>query len=193
MYFNFFFELLRSTLFPSMVHSPLKHGSKKSKRRGEDTGDVSQQQKRQKAGTQLPIGPGSSLAHQPRRSNRTGAGTGGHAIQLERIGAAVEGPQRVSRPRTTLSADIAQNPIAPPRDKNRKKVTVVFPKLVGVKSFFYRNYPKGTRIRIVSMSLLPSILHCLSPIFTQVPTAIALVSMNELISSHPELSPISKL
>ena len=108
-----------------MSHSVSKQGSKRSRRSGEDVGDASQQHKRQRGTTQLPTGTSSSLAHQPRRSNRTGAGTGGHASQLERIGVAVEGPQRVPRPRTTLPVDIAQNPIAP-RDKIRKKVTVYF-------------------------------------------------------------------
>ena len=112
-------------LTSSMVHSPSwKQGSKRPRHRGEDTGDASQQHKRQKATTQLPNGPSLNLADQPHCSNRTGAGTGGHISQLERVGAVVEGSQRVPRPRTTLPDGIAQNPVAPrPHDKSRKKVT----------------------------------------------------------------------
>ena len=108
-----------------MSYSVSKQSSKRSRPCVEDVGDASQQHKRQRAMTQFSTGTSSSLTHQPRRSNRPGAGTGGHASQLKRIGAAVEGSQHVPRPRTTLPADIAQNPIAP-HDKIRKKVTVYF-------------------------------------------------------------------
>ena len=105
-----------------MVHSPLKQGSKRPRCHGEDTGNTSQQQKRQRGMTQEANVPNSSLMHQPCCSNRTGAGTRGHISQLEWVGAVVEGPQHGSRPRTTLPDNLAQNPIAPSCPQSQKKV-----------------------------------------------------------------------
>ena len=105
-----------------MVHSLSKQGSKRLRCHGEDTGNASQQQNQQRGMTQEANVPNSSLTHQPRHSNRTGAGTRGHISQLEQVGAVVEGLQHGSRPRTTLPDDLAQNPIPPGCPQSWKKV-----------------------------------------------------------------------
>jgi len=107
-----------------MVHSPSKKTSRKSKRHCEDDRDPSQQKKLRANASLLPTIDSSSGSTQPRRSGRAGAGSGGHTHQLERIGAAIERPQRVPRPMTTLSNDTASNPLAPsrPSSKAQKKV-----------------------------------------------------------------------
>jgi len=107
-----------------MVQSLLKKTSRKSKRYGEDARGAPQQKRMKPSDTPLlpttDSGPGSA---QPRRSGRTGAGVGGHILQLEQVSAMIEGPQHEPRPMTTLPHDIDPNPVAPhSNNKGRKKV-----------------------------------------------------------------------
>ena len=109
---------LRGVRF-SFMASPPRRGSKRPKRSGEDA--ASQPTKKHKAGTT--DHPTHSNSNAPRRSGRAGAGTGGHTAQLERVGAQLEPSRPVSRPLTTFPNDVAENPVAPPLRKGRKKVT----------------------------------------------------------------------
>jgi len=59
---------------------------------------------------------------EPRRSSRSGAGSGGKASQLKKIGAALEAPSRFPKTTTTLPNGSSTNPLAPvPAKKGRKK------------------------------------------------------------------------
>ena len=107
------------------AHSPLKKAPRQ-KRRWDDTEDVLQ--KKHKACTTLDQPPSYSTSEslQPRRSGRAGAGVGGHILQLEQIGTAIEGPPHVSRPTTTFSNDTASNPVAPVNSSHRPRKKVGF-------------------------------------------------------------------
>ena len=95
---------------------------KRSKQHGEDT-DCSRPKKPKSTGAFITDpSPGSG---QPRRSGRPGAGSGGHILQLEQVGAVIEASKRVPKPTTTLSNDTAPNPVAPSNwrpGRSRKKV-----------------------------------------------------------------------
>ncbi|KAI5995117.1 hypothetical protein EDD15DRAFT_2366042 [Pisolithus albus] len=99
------------------AHSPSKNASRKQKRRGEDTGCASQ--KKQKAGATAQLTSSTSEHVELRHSGRTGAGVGGHLLQLERVGAMIEGQPRTSQPTTTLSNHTAPNPVAPVQTSRR--------------------------------------------------------------------------
>ena len=110
--------------FPLVVyfmttHSPSKKAPRE-KRRREDTGNVLQ--KKHKARSDQPTSNSSET--QLRRSSRAGAGVGGHILQLERIGTAIEGSQHVLRPATTFSNDAAVNPVAPANSNSRPRKRV---------------------------------------------------------------------
>ena len=63
-----------------------------------------------------------NASHQePRRSGRTGAGTGGRVVQLEKVGTALE--ERSVRPQkvTTIPESLPDNPLAPPKKQRRRK------------------------------------------------------------------------
>lgn len=108
-----------------LVHSPLKKAPR-AKRRREDAGDAFQK-KHKARGTNQPASNSTSESVQPRRSGRAGAGVGGHILQMERIGAAIEGSQAVeTRPTTTFSNDTALNPVAPANSSRRPRKKVRF-------------------------------------------------------------------
>ena len=97
--------------------SPSRRGSKRSKQ----SEDAVSQAKKHKAGNTDHSARSNSNA--PRRSGRAGAGTGGHTVQLERVGAQLEASRPVSRPSTTFPDDVAENPVTHPLRKGRRKVT----------------------------------------------------------------------
>ena len=110
--------------FPLVVyfmttHSPSKKAPRE-KRHREDTGDVLQ--KKHKACSDQPTSNSSEtqLCH----SGRAGAGVGGHILQLEQIGTAIEGSQHVSRPANTFSNNAALNPVTPANSNSRPRKKV---------------------------------------------------------------------
>jgi len=102
--------------------SPQAKKTSKSKRHGEDTGGSSQKKYKADA-TRKPASTLTTEHRELRRSDRTGAGVGGHLQQLEWVSLAIEGPQHVSRPTTAFSDGTASNPVAPTNSgRTRKKV-----------------------------------------------------------------------
>ena len=62
---------------------------------------------------------------EPHRTVRAGAGSGGRALQLEKVGAALEAPNRLPKTTTTLPSRSLANPLAPvPAKRGKKKLPV---------------------------------------------------------------------
>ncbi|KAG1856597.1 hypothetical protein C8R48DRAFT_775998 [Suillus tomentosus] len=104
---------------------PPRASQKKTKRKVVDSDGQANSAKKSRAGAQAsavlqePI-----LADKPsaRRSGRPGAGKGGRAEQLEKIGALLDAPARTTQPKgsTSLDLDVPTNPLAPePSRKGR--------------------------------------------------------------------------
>ncbi|KAG1895578.1 uncharacterized protein F5891DRAFT_1194100 [Suillus fuscotomentosus] len=119
---------LRVELFRALKRGPgmpPRASQKKTKRKAVDSDGQANSAKKSRAGAQAsavlqePI-----LADKPsaRRSGRPGAGKGGRAEQLEKIGALLDAPARTTQPKgsTSLDLDVPTNPLAPePSRKGR--------------------------------------------------------------------------
>ena len=116
-----FFVIRGSSIMSS--HSPRAKKASKSKWREEDNTGSSSRKKHKADATHKPSARTSTSEHRElHRSDRTGAGVGGHLHQLERVALAIEGPQHISRPTTAFSDGTASNPVAPSSGSGRKKV-----------------------------------------------------------------------
>lgn len=103
----------------NMVTSPRK---KKSKRRVDgDEGAVVSVHKRRRHAPEFEDPVSQVMEDDPsgcRRSGRSGAGSGGRAVQLEKIGSALQAPVNKPRKATDLPEDVLDNPLAP--EKHQK-------------------------------------------------------------------------
>jgi len=98
--------------------SPRKTG-KKSKRRDHHLEEQSI------ALTKRPKSNAINQPPEPRRTTRTGADSGGRALQLEKVGAALEAPNRLPKTTTTLPNGSLANPLAlVPAKRHKKKLPV---------------------------------------------------------------------
>ena len=62
---------------------------------------------------------------EPRRTARAGAGSGGRALQLEKVGATLEAPNQLPKTTTTLPSGSLANLLAPvPAKRGKKKLPV---------------------------------------------------------------------
>ncbi|KAG2109534.1 hypothetical protein DEU56DRAFT_920304 [Suillus clintonianus] len=107
---------------PTQRQNPTRSSPKKkrSKRKATDSDGQEISTKKSRAGAeslsmsqQPTLDEDSSLL--PRRSGRSGAGMGGRADQLERIGALLGAPARTNQPKgsTSLDSNVPVNPLAP--------------------------------------------------------------------------------
>lgn len=112
------------------VMSP-KRKKSKSKRRAEgDTvpGVVAQIHKRSKNASpdsgQLEDQPHGT---EPRRSSRSGAGSGGRIDQLQKVGTVLEAPIKLSKKTTDIPEGTLDNPLAPDKSRRRRNKKVSLP------------------------------------------------------------------
>ena len=115
-------------------HFPLsptkKSKTKRSKRRPEDDANNSQpsRPKKNKRDSQV-VGNAEEAASSegPRRSGRAGAGTGGRAAQLEKVGNVLK-EKLAHRPQRVVAAteSLPDNPFAPPKKQRRRKAKVSY-------------------------------------------------------------------
>ena len=119
-------------LGPFPLSPTKKSKTKRSKRRPEDDVDNSQSsrsKKNKRCKDSQAVGNAEETAshEEPRRSNRTGAGTGGWVAQLEKVANVLEErsgrrPQKVM----TMAESLPENPLAPPKKQGRKKAKVSY-------------------------------------------------------------------
>ena len=119
-------------LGPFPLSPTKKSKTKHSKRRPEDDIDNSQSsrpKKNKRCKDSQTVGNAEEAAshEEPRRSNRSGAGTGGRVAQLEKVANVLEErsgwrPQKVA----TMAESLPDNPLAPPKKQRRKKAKVSY-------------------------------------------------------------------
>lgn len=125
---------MASQRFGNFPSSPPNKRSKakrsRSKRRSEDDADNSRaKNKRSKDLTSLADGHEPEVegrASDASRPKRSGAGSGGRVMQLEKIGMVLEKPLVTARPRQLMDIadDLPDNPLAPPKKQKQRKAKV---------------------------------------------------------------------
>lgn len=106
-----------------MAHpmSPRKTTSRSKRPTDSNATLVSRKRSKTFADDTLGSQPDGASESAPRRSNRSGAGSGGRNSQMEKIEAALESQFRKPRSPTDLPEDILENPLAPERRQKGRR------------------------------------------------------------------------